>query len=104
MKGFNMGIERPNKKIEKDDTKKGLIESLASQDQNANSSDIETINELKIKKPKKKMKQKMFYCPPEIEAAILIRKAKTGQDISEIVCEAIQKDLEVEIEQARNLH
>jgi len=90
-----MAIEKPNKKIEKDTLKKGLIESIVVENQ-----ENEMIDP---KNPKKKIKQKMFYCPPDIEAAILIRKAKTGQDISEIVCEAIKKDLKIEIEQVKHL-
>ena len=90
-----MPIEKPNKKIEKDISKKGLIESIVIENQEN--------DDTEPKKPKKKIKQKMFYCPPDIEAAILIRKAKTGQDISEIVCEAIKKDLKIEIEQVKHL-
>jgi hypothetical protein len=94
-----MAIDKPNKKIEKDNSKKGLIESIVSEEQSQNDENIGT----NPNKPKKKIKQKMFYCPPDIEAAILIRKAKTGQDISEIVCEAIKKELKIEIEQAKQL-
>ena len=99
-----MAIDKPNKKVEKDNSKKGLIESIVSDGQVPNEeNEISENVDIEIKKPKKKVKQKMFYCPPEVEAAILIRKAKTGQDISEIVCEAIKKELKIEIEQVKHL-